>query len=164
MNVTELSSIEILDLARQIEAAGEAFYATALEHLTDADTRAVFEHLREEEERHAAQFERLLGAVAAGASSWRTDEAYQGHLRGLVETRVFPDADAARAAAVELTRSAAGREAAIDKALEFERATIRFLHGLKGLVEAEGRDVLDRLIAEEQRHVRKLEALLPERP
>lgn len=155
----ELSATELIDAAKQIEAAGEAFYEAALPVLKGAAVREVFQWLRAEEGRHAEAFEALLDALAQGDAAWRGDEQYQGHLRALIEGHVFPSPARAREAAAGLTTDAQ----AIELALGFERDTIRTLEAFRSRVRRTDRAMVDTLIEEERGHIEALEELAARR-
>jgi rubrerythrin len=150
-----LSASEAVDMAKQVEDAGEAFYDEALKYLEDPEVRRIFEFLRDEERRHAATFERLLETMGGVSGGWREDDEYVAYIRLLAGTQVFPDAPAARAA----VRGATAGEA-LRLAIEFEKDSILFLHEVRPMVEEESREVVDRLIAEERIHVTTLLRLL----
>jgi rubrerythrin len=154
--MTFFAGTEIVDIAKQIERQGEAFYEEALRHLKDSKIREVFAFLREEERRHGVVFEELLRKVGDSPQRWRQDEEYLAYMRSLARNRVFPDLDAARAAAKELPDECA----AIRCALGFEKDSILFLHELRTMVRPAEQETVDRLIAEEQSHVRRLQNLL----
>jgi len=150
-----LSASEVVDMAKQVEEAGEAFYEEALQYLEEPEVRRIFEFLRDEEQRHAATFERILQALGGVAGGWREDEEYVAYIRLLAGTQVFPDAPAARAAVKGATSSEVLR-----MAIEFEKDTILFFHEIRPMVEEDSRNVVDRLIAEERIHVTTLLRLL----
>ncbi|MBW1881309.1 MAG: hypothetical protein JRJ84_23385 [Deltaproteobacteria bacterium] len=93
-----LSASEAVDMAKQVEDAGEAFYDEALKYLEDPEVRKIFEFLRDEEQRHAATFEQILETMGEESGGWREDDEYVSYIRLLAGTQVFPDAPAARAA------------------------------------------------------------------
>lgn len=153
---TLMSATEIVDLAKQVEHAGEAFYRAAVEHSSDAATREIFAYLRDEEQRHARTFEELLGSLKDSMDGWREDEQYLAYLQALADRQIFPDPESAR----EIVKELPDDLAAIEYALGFEKDSILFLHEMRTLVDKDGREVVDRLLAEERTHVRKLAALL----
>ena len=150
------SNTEIVDLARQIERAGEAFYEAASTVIEDPRIRDLFARLCNEEEKHAQIFEDLLKGVEYVDGAWREDEAYLGYLRALADNRVFPAPEDARKAVAALPDAAA----AVRMALGFEKDSILFFHEMRPLVAEADREILDHLIVEEQRHVRSLHATL----
>ena len=152
----EYSGSELVDIAKQIEAAGEAFYATALERVEEPEIRRVFSFLRAEEARHATVFEDLLSQVEEADGDWRLDEEYMGYMRALADERVFPSLGKAADAVAKLK----SETDALKYALSFEKDTILFLHELRPTVRSESHGILDKLIAEERTHVRMLYGLL----
>jgi rubrerythrin len=154
--VLELTATEIVDIAKQIEACGEAFYEMAKEHAQDPALRALFESLREEEQRHTAVFESMLGPFRSGFVEWRENERYLGYLATFGQNRVFPDVDSVAAAVLALPDD----DSALRLALSFEREAILFLNGLRPLVREEARSLLDELIGEEHGHVIALTGML----
>lgn len=152
------SDTEIVDIARQIERCGEAFYEQALPHLNNQKAREVFAWLRDEEAKHAATFERLLAGVELAAGEWRHAEEYLGYLHALVDTRVFPDPADAAAAVAQLHDDAA----AIRYAIGFEKDSILFFHELGRMVGEADRALVEQLVAEERRHLLTLDGLLRE--
>jgi rubrerythrin len=150
-----LSATELVDAAKQIEAAGEAYYAAALARLKNGRVREVFAWLRAEEARHSEAFEGLLSGLAGREADWRQDEQYVGHLRAMIDGRVFPGPAAARAAA----EAVADDDAAVEMAIGFEGDTIRYFEAIRELVAEADRPLVDSLIAEERSHIEALEAL-----
>lgn len=146
--------IEVIDLARQLEACGEAWYDAALAVARGAPVRALLTELRDAEQAHARSFERLLAGVEHGG--WRADEEYLRWMRGFVSRRVFPDPEGARAAAGTIADDAA----LLRTAIRFEQQTIEFLEHLRPQVEGDERAVIDALVAEEREHERALTARL----
>lgn len=149
------SRIELVDIAVQLEECGKAFYDEAVEVVRSPTLKAALAHLSAEEARHAASFEGLLGDLAESAAEWRHDEAYAAYVRTVVERRVFPDPEAARKA----VRGLASEADIVRMALQFEHAAVAFFTGMRPFVREEDRPLVDRLVAEEEGHVRVLEML-----
>ena len=99
---SSFSATEIVDIAKRIESAGEAFYDEALKHLKDPQIVEVFTYLRDEERRHGAVFEALLAKLEKAGGDFRLDEQYLGYMRALADDHVFPDPARARSAVAEL--------------------------------------------------------------
>jgi rubrerythrin len=156
--MTSFSSSEIIDIAKQVERAGEAFYGEALLHMKKGSVRDLFAFLHAEERRHAALFEEILQGLEAEAGAWRKDESYLAYMRSLAKDHVFPDPEAAR----ELASGLQGEEAALRQALEFEKASILFFHELRPALSEESYRAIDALVEEERKHVRALYERLEE--
>lgn len=159
MTTTKFSATEIIDVAKQIEACGEAFYDAAVDAMREGPTRDVFVYLRNEEQQHAVIFERLLRSLELDSGDWRWDDDYIVYMRSLATKRVFPDEAAARAAVAEL----AGDQAAVEYAIQFERDTVTFFEGLAKAASHEAAETIGKIIEEERRHVATLEKLKEQR-
>ena len=85
-------------------------------------------------------------------------ESYPGELRNyleaFVEREVFDDPETASKRVRKIKNSVE----AIETALEFEKKSILFYSGMKSLVRRSEAEQVDRVIAEEHQHVRRLQA------
>lgn len=153
--MTKLSPTEIVDIARQIEACGELWYDAAAGVVEDEAIRARFLQLRDDERRHAGQFEQLLTRFADDDGVWRDNDEYLTWAAAMANGRVFAGPEAAETAARMLRDDAE----AIRVALQFEHQTISFLETLRPLMADSCQELLSELIAEEHEHVKLLEAL-----
>jgi rubrerythrin len=156
--MTSYSSSEIIDIAKQVERAGEAFYEEALKHLKQGAVRELFAFLHAEEKRHGDLFEKLLREFDAPSGGWRQDDEYVAYMKALAHDRVFPDPETARAAVAGLK----DERAALLQALSFEKDSILFLHELRPAIAEQSREVIDALVEEERKHVRALNKQLSE--
>lgn len=154
---TSFSGVEIVDIAKSIEASGEAFYDEVIEHLRDPKIQKTFTFLRDEEKRHEAEFERLLSGVSM-ADEWRTNEEYLGYMRALGDNRVFPSPDSARVT----VRNIKTAVEAIDFAIRFEKESILFLQEMRTLVTEDSLTLVDSLMDEERKHLTLLTKLRSE--
>lgn len=156
----QFNADEVFEIAMDIEENGEAFYDAATAKAKSADAKAVFERLREAEERHYATFKALreqLPRDAAVAAVHDPDGQVSLYLRILSESRVFGSREEAR----EVANKVADEVQALRTALQFEKDTILFFHTLQDLTRPEwGKDQIGKLILEEQTHVRDISAAL----
>jgi len=157
----QLSGQDIIDLAVQIERRGEQFYrqsaaaGRAAEAASDAAARALFDGLADDEARHRALFESLApGAVmvAGDPAAW---EDAAGYIEATVDQALFRKDAAIRA--VPLAEDIPGM---LRQAIIFEQETILYLYTLRDLVVASSRPLVDRILAEERGHVRRLASRL----
>lgn len=158
--MSKYTGTEVVDIAKQLEAAGEAFYEAAARQVKDSEVKALFTKLRDDEKRHGEKFESLLERLGGAHGEWRQDDEYLGYLRALADSRVFPSAEDARSA----VKGIETRDDALHLALTFEKDTILLLHELRDATRAETREIVDWLLAEERFHVRALTAMLTGRP
>jgi rubrerythrin len=147
---------EIIDIAKQVEHAGEAFYAEALKHVKSTEVRELFTHLHGEEQRHAQLFEDILSEIDGDTGPWRQDDDYLAYMRGLVRKQVFPDPEEVRQAMEELQ----DEKTALTRAIGFEKDSILFFHELRNVLAVENRGVIDALVDEERKHLQALNTLL----
>ncbi len=152
------SSSEIIDIAKQVEHAGEAFYAEALKYVKSPKIRDLFTHLHGEEQRHATVFEKILLELDGDTGPWRQDEEYLAYMHGLVRNQVFPTPESARARVAGLR----DEKAALLHALAFEKDSILFFHELRPVLAEESHSVIDALVEEERKHVKALNKALDE--
>ncbi len=156
MSHPNLSTTEVIDIARQLEALGEAFYEEAKRQVRDPAARKTLGWLAVEERRHAAVFERVLTTLGGLTGDWRLDDEYLAYLTPLARGGVFPTAADARALAAELATDAA----VIEQALAFEHASVAFFESLATRLAPADRRVVDELVAEERRHIEALQRLV----
>lgn len=146
---------ELVRLAVLIETNGEAFYRSLEGTAPDAGTREVFAYLAAEEERHRAAFEKLRESL----KGYRPVESYPGehaaYMEALAEKNVFTKEAAGR----ELARKVTSPHEAVELALDFEKESILFFEGMRRLLPQEGQETIDRLVAEEKRHIVRLKEL-----
>lgn len=147
---------EMLDMAIQIEQQGLEFYKACLDAQTDSNLKAVFQYLADQEKEHAGTFSRMKGELP---DDYTLPESYPGEIQNYIDTfvkgRVFDDPAEAEKKGREMTSPSA----VIDFGLDIEKASILFYSGMKEYVRASERQEIDRIIAEEQKHVKKLLAL-----
>jgi rubrerythrin len=143
---------EIFDIAMNLERNGQEFYEQSLKRVIDKKVKEFLIHLRDQEINHLHTFARLKEAHAADKKPApklppeMTDllqTSMTGHLLSWDER---PDIDHNTTFA-EL----------LDAALEFERDSVLFFQFMRELVELpEEREIIDRIVEEENHHVEQL--------
>jgi rubrerythrin len=154
----QLSGADLIDVAVQTEVRGETFYRGAAQAAADEPARELFTYLANEEIRHKEVFQGLSSgiiAVEVDDTSW--DEA-MAYIAATVDNAFFQKD--APIQAVPLADSVVGM---LRQAIRFEQQTILYFYTLRDLVRAQGRGVIDRILAEERSHVRRLSTMLSER-
>jgi rubrerythrin len=143
---------EVLDMAIEIERQGLAFYTGCAAARADASVAEVFEYAAEQERRHIERFSEMKGDL----DEYTVPESYPGetlgYLRGFLSKRLFTSVDDASCSAEAIE----DRVEAVETAVELERSTIAFYSGVKQIVRPSEKDVIDEIIAEEHRHIRRL--------
>jgi len=139
----------------QIERNGFAFYDALIKKSKNAKASQVFEFLAKEEKEHIAVFEKMLGSV----QKYEPQEAYPGeyfaYMRALAGDYVFTKKDQGAKAAME----AKGDKEAVILGMGFEKDSILFYEGMKKAVPPADTGILDKLIAQEEKHLSKLSEL-----
>ena len=148
---------DIVELAMQVEESGEAFYTAVAAKVETPEARELFEYLAGQEVIHYQIFQRLSQSVRE--APFMTDEEwdlYVDYLQGTVQSAFFEGTDKALA----LAETVADSQTAIQMAIGFEKETLLFFYDLRDRIPDADRPVLDKVIDEEKRHVRRLVARL----
>jgi rubrerythrin len=143
---------EIIELGIQIEKNGKDFYDVLESKTKSKKAKEVFRYLAGEEERHIAVFKNILESVR----QYEPAEAYPGEYfsymsalaAGYVFTKKNKGAEAAR-------KTKSDREA-LELGISFEKESILFYEGMKGVVPEDEHGVLNSLILQERSHLRQL--------
>ncbi len=142
---------EILDLAVRIEQNGEKTYHQARERFGEEELRELLSWMAAEEARHAAWFSELKRRVESGRGNPFLEEMTRQVLDDLVAGRSFSLEEVDFEAIEDPARL-------IEVFLGFEEDTVLFYEILSSFVEEEEtRRHLEAIIAEEKRHIEKLE-------
>jgi len=143
---------EVLDMAIEIERQGLAFYTGCIAARANEAVSEVFEYAADQERRHIELFSKIKSDLA----EYTVPESYPGetlsYLRGFTKTRVFESVDEATCSAEAVTDELE----AVEMAIDLERSTIAFYSGVKQIVRESEQDVVEEIIAEEHRHIRRL--------
>ena len=158
MTVT-FNAFEVFEIAEQIERNGTDFYIRAAELFDDPDTCQMFRRLAEWEAEHEQTFARMKRQLSEQSRQESTSEA----------DVLLPDPRVMAGLAVfgirtDPSEELRGRQEARDiirRAVEKEKDSIVFYHGLKEFVPAEaGKEKIDDIIKEEMRHIVTLDQSL----
>jgi rubrerythrin len=143
---------EIVDLGKEIEKNGEAFYDEAAKNAKSKNAKELFEILKEQEKCHIHIFEELGKGLDASAEPESFEGEYAEYMKNLASQNVF-------------TRKNTGKEAAkkaktdreiMDIAVNFEKESILLFEGMKKVVAEKDIKTIEGLIKEEQRHMNQL--------
>jgi rubrerythrin len=152
-----LQAADAIEMAKGIETSGEAFYRAVAKKAQTLEVRVLFEDLADQEVRHYATFEKLgkeLGdALLMGQEEW---EQYQEYLEATVQSALFEGPEKALAAAETMT----DEKEALRMAMGFEKETILFFYNVRDVATGGKQEIIERVIAEEKSHVRRLAGML----
>jgi rubrerythrin len=161
MTVT-LNSIAVFEIAERIERNGAAFYRRAAEMSKAPGVSKILLDLAAWENKH----EQVFASMRAQLSKRPAEPGAPGNELELPEPQVMAGL-AVFGIRSDPADNLYGNESEADilsMALQKEKDSIVFYHGLKDFVRAKaGKDQIDRIIKEEMRHVVTLNDLLNER-
>lgn len=152
-----MKAADITELAMELEKSGEAFYRAVAEKVDSKEVQALFVDLADQEVMHYQVFKKLAQSIQE--QPFMTDEEwdrYQRYLESTVESAFFEGPDKALSVAEDVESG----QQAIGMAMRFEKETMLFFYDLLDVVPASGRDVIEKVIAEEKKHVRRLAGML----
>lgn len=154
-----LTGDEIIEIAMRLEEKGEAFYNAAAQEATTVETQTLFEELAIQEQYHRRAFQQMgrdLVQLTLSDEQWEQFQSYTGVL---LEQRIF---DKPEAALGKATVAQDEREA-LQAAVGFEQDTLQFFRQLRGVVKGADQQTVDRIIGEEEHHVKRLSSMLATR-
>jgi rubrerythrin len=132
------------------EKTGVALYSKLAEVTENDELRKTYSQLAEEERGHLARFEKLHEDLGGVQPTETYPGEYVAYLQSMLESRAFPDEEAALKIAEERGSDDAG---ALELSLRFERDTLVLLNELRGMVPEKDRCTVDELAQEEQGHL-----------
>ena len=143
---------EILQMAIEIERSGLAFYEACVEAAQEGRVIEVFQFMVGEEKRHVEIFRHMEEPLAHYELPQTHPGETQAYMRALIEDRVFagPEEGAEQAQATENPFQA------IAVAIGLEKDSILFYEAMRRLVSPPEVKTIDRVISEEQGHIRAL--------
>jgi len=146
---------EIVELGIQIEKNGRDFYNAVIEQAKNQKAKETFKYLAGEEEKHITVFRNILDSV----HKYEPPESYPGeyfaYMNALARDYVFTQKDKGR----EIAKSIKGDKEAINLGIGFEKDSIIFYVGMKKVVPEYDHKIVDKLITQEQDHLRQLSEL-----
>ena len=151
-----LTGDEIIEIAVRLEERGEAFYRAVAEKATAADVVELFQELAVQEQYHRRAFQQMGQDVVQLALSDEQWDQFQAYTGALLQQSFFDRPDGALSQAAE----AEGERQAVQAALGFEEETLAFFRQLRNVVRGVEQQVVDRIIREEEQHMRRLSGML----
>ncbi|MCX5782421.1 MAG: ferritin family protein [Elusimicrobia bacterium] len=150
------NSSEIVKFAVQIEKNGRDFYDQAAKSVKAEGAKKIFEYLSNEEQLHIAVFETILKQMDTNEPAERYPGEYADYMLALVSENVFTK----NKQGYEIARKIRNDKQALELAIGFEKDSILFYYEMKRYVwEGFHKDV-DKLIVQEQEHLRKISDVL----
>ncbi len=153
--VNIFSVSEVVQLGIQIEKNGRDFYSAVAISSKKDRARQIFQYLADEEKKHIELFENILSNIEKYESSGLYPEEYFSYLRALSEEYVFTKEKKGE----EIAQKVKDDMEAIEIGINTEKDSILFYNEMKKLVIKDRHETIDKLIEQEQEHLRKLSEL-----
>jgi rubrerythrin len=142
----------VLEIALRVENEGADFYRDLAESTNNENQGPVFRFLSSQERSHAETFRSLLKRFeeeAVELVNWDDAGAY---MEDLTKEAVFSDR-------LHDAMNSSDYDEAIALAIEVEKKSIAFYSSFVNNVKTETADALEKIIAEEEKHIELLEGL-----
>ena len=144
---------DICDIAIQIERNGERIYREAGRRTDDPKLTQMFNWMADEEVRHAQWFENLSLPSSVPPGHEEIETMGRSLLQEMVKDQTFSLQE-------DRIQGVADMADLFDVSIEFERDTILFYEALRAFIDdADTVEQLNRVISEENEHLRQLDAL-----
>ncbi len=144
---------DIRDIAIQIEENGEKAYRKASRDVKDPEIAEIFSWMADEEKRHSQWFASIQSDKELTPEQQSLEEMGRGLLKEMIADQTFSMENK------ELLRVKTFQEM-VTQSKSFEQDTILFYQFIKGVLDdKEACNQIDLIIAEEQNHFDKLEAM-----
>jgi rubrerythrin len=158
--VYDFNADEVFEMAIRIEDNGAAFYRKAASLQSDASNREFLETLAVMEDHHRLAFEKMRKRLAEGEKTetvFDPEDELAHYLSSMADRH---GGEGSPVVADGLTGEETMAEI-INTAIGLEKESILFYVGLKDMVPVEyGKDKIEEIIREEQRHIVQLKAFL----
>lgn len=141
--------MQMLEFAKKMELEGKAYYEKLAEESPLPMLKGVFTFLAEEEERHIELFDAMMKnqPVPVGTDNGALVKKVKSVFEELRVSFTLPDV-------------IYDYEAAYNKALGFEKESVRYYTAAVASADPSMKEALDYIIKQEEQHVRLIESLL----
>jgi rubrerythrin len=151
------SPVEVIEMAIKTEESGQRFYATTAKKTKSHKLSELFLFLAGEEKKHAKTFKKLYNTIKETPQSIPYDfDEIQQYLKAIIDSIFFLSGSSSYVS--KLTTS----QALLDFALAFEKDTLLFYLEITNLVKEKDKKLVEKIIAQEKEHIRKLSAMKEE--
>lgn len=140
--------IEVVDMGIEKEKARRDFYGLVSKNFAEKEIKDLFIRLRDWEEAHIEKFTEIKNTLKES----ETTESYPGELKAyikaLVDDKLYKDVSAS-----EFSKNIKTPLSAIFYGMGFEKDAIIFFSELARYVNSADKDVIEKLIDEERKHI-----------
>lgn len=147
------NSLEVMEMAKDIEKRGKKFYLKHAEATENRDLRELFKKLARDEQDHYEKFVALTEELRSGSddADYLYEEDVSAYFKYLVEFSVFPEDDSEESVA-----SLNDVEKALKLAIQAEKDSILFYREMCEYNDGKTIEAVNKLIEEEKDHLRAL--------
>lgn len=149
------SACEVVELAIQIEENGRDFYLALTDMADDPKVVEIFNYLADAEEKHIAAFRTIFNSTCKHEPEGVYPDEYFSYMNSLASQYIFTQ----EGKGAEVAKGVKNYLEGIDLGIKFEKESISFYEGMKKIIPPESVDIIDRLIAEEKKHLETLTEL-----
>lgn len=143
---------DIVEAAVRIEENGANFYRYAVQLAGREETKALFQHLGDEEVRHQRTFAEILAGMDRTIPPEGYDGEYAAYLHNYVDNRLVFTAEAFAGELAKIRDEAS----ALDFAIQRELDSIHYYREMRELLPANQQTAIERIITEEKGHFKRL--------
>jgi rubrerythrin len=144
-----LQPAEIVEIGIEKEKKRRDFYALAADHFKDeAELAELFGKLRDWEEMHIKRFQEIRDTIAKAQYTEQYPGETEGYMQALVHSDLYSDITPEKFAEAVKTPAEA-----LQKGITFEKDAILFFSGLLQFVDKRSKEIIEKLIGEEQAHM-----------
>ena len=149
MQEAKFNALEVLEMAKEIELKGKNFYKANARHYKEKELGEFLLKLAEEEQEHYDIFDRMSKEVKAESESqtnYLYDYQVSAYLQSLVEFSVFPPE-------AEIEEGLEDIEEILTIGIMAEKDSILFYQEMLTHNDGKTAEILERLLAEEKKHL-----------
>ncbi|MBU2055610.1 MAG: ferritin family protein [Proteobacteria bacterium] len=143
---------DIVEAAVRIEENGANFYRYAVQLSGKEEIKALFRHLAAEEGKHQQTFTEILAGMERNVPPEGYDGEYAAYLHNYVDNNLIFKAE-------DIAGELSGirdEASALDFAIRRELDSIAYYREMRELLPADRREAIERIIAEEKAHFKRL--------
>ncbi len=151
----QFSGSELLETALSIERNGIALYRALANETQNKDSKAIYDYLVGEEEKHVNTFQSMLNTIGQYQPPKDYNLKYMLYLQNIVAPSVFSNISEARQRAKKLSTEIQ----AIDMGIQSEKDSILFYTEMQNYVMQSDQQIVLNIIDEEKDHLVQLSQL-----
>lgn len=152
----DYSGYEIILVATEIEKSGYVYYKKAQKLAGSKEMTDIFRKMADEELEHIKVLHRDIAPLFKTDNyHWENEEAVAHYLHRTLDTKVFTSPEELE----EKLEDVKTREEAIDLCIDGEKKAVAFYKKVMDMTTSqEGKEAIAKILAEEKKHVEKLES------